>query len=221
MDKRARLLDLAKRRQATRWEGYGCLGDYQQGAYECDEVSPYSKTAGNHNASIFVMLHDWASADQLLGPLDSDAVRLGYTRNQATNTNLEKLLLDTFNLRLEDVYGTNLFPFIKPGLVTARIPPRDLVRAALEFALPQIQIVEPKIVICLGLATFNALRRTCAETQCHPLDQAIGSPFALGLARVWCQAHTGVLGRNNRNRGGVDRVSADWRRMKSMGSFDS
>ena len=47
---------------------------------------------------------------------------------------------------------------------------RDFVRAANEFALPQIQIVEPKIVICLGLATFNALRRACAETQCHPLD---------------------------------------------------
>jgi uracil-DNA glycosylase len=100
-------------------------------------------------------------------------------------------------------------------VVTARIPPRDLVRAALEFALPQIQIVGPKIVICLGLATFSALRRACGETQCHTMDQAIASPFALGTARVWCQAHTGVLGRNNRNRGGVDRVSADWQRMKT------
>jgi hypothetical protein len=118
MDKHALLLDLAKHRQATRWDGYGCLGDYQQGAYECDEVSPYSKTARHYDANIFVMLQDWASADQLLGPLDYDAVRLGYTRNQATNKNLEKLLPGTLNLPLEDVYGTNLFPFIKPGAAT-------------------------------------------------------------------------------------------------------
>jgi hypothetical protein len=47
------------------------------------------------------------------------------------------------------------------------------------------------------------------------LAYAIDSPFNIGKVRVWCQAHTGALGQNNRNKGGVDRVSHDWLTMKA------
>lgn len=36
----------------------------------------------------------------------------------------------------------------------------DLLRAAEEFAVPQIEIIQPKIVICLGLNSFNAIRKS-------------------------------------------------------------
>src|ERR1051325_114708 len=58
IDKRSQLLKLAKVRQATRWSGYKCIGDYHEEAYECDHVSPYSKTAGNLDADIMVVLQD-------------------------------------------------------------------------------------------------------------------------------------------------------------------
>jgi hypothetical protein len=50
VDKQALLRALARRRQAARWPGYGCIGDYRQGRYECDAVSPYTKTAKNTDA---------------------------------------------------------------------------------------------------------------------------------------------------------------------------
>jgi hypothetical protein len=86
----------------------------------------------------------------------------------------------------------------------------DLIRAGHQFGMPQIQIVNPKLVICLGLATFNALRQACGLSPSQNLPSAIDSPFNIGESRVWCQAHTGRLS----NRGTFERVSDDWRKMK-------
>jgi uracil-DNA glycosylase len=94
------------------------------------------------------------------------------------------------------------------------IPRRDLVRAAHAFALPQITIVRPKLVICLGLVTFNALREACGFEPVYPIATAIRSPFNLAETRIWCQAHTGARGQNNRN-SGRKRVPNDWKQMKN------
>jgi uracil-DNA glycosylase len=112
---------------------------------------------------------------------------------------------------LGDVYATNLFPFIKKGSISSSIPMRDLVRAAQEFALPQIRIVQPKFVVCLGLNTFNAIRIVCGHAPAQRMNEAIASPFTLEKSRIWCQAHTGARGQNNRGR---ERAGEDWRKMK-------
>jgi len=76
-----------------------------------------------------------------------------------------------------------------------------MVRAARAFALPQIRIVDPMLVVCLGVATFNALREVVGGLELsRTLASAIESPFNFGNARVWCQAHTGAWGQYNRNR---------------------
>lgn len=117
-------------------------------------------------------------------------------------------------MSISDIYRTNLFPFIKRGGVSSRIPERDLIKAALEYALPQIEIVRPRLVICLGLVTFDALRRSVGLARVGRMNQAIDSPFTLGESRVWCQAHTGAFGQMNRNRSGADRATQDWIKMK-------
>jgi restriction system protein len=216
MDRHAELIKLGLKRKATRWPGYKCLGDYCGGAYECDFVSPYTKTAGNENADVFVLLQDWCSDKTLSGPLNEDAAGLGYIPRLSTNKNLVKLLRLTFGLRLSEVYGTNLFPLIKSKGMSNRIAKKDdWVKAAREFALPQIQIITPKVVICLGLNTFNAVRIACKEVAVNNISRAIDSPFSFAMTRIWCQAHTGYWGQVNRKRAGEDRVSEDWRRMKA------
>jgi hypothetical protein len=215
MDKPARLLSLARLRQATRWAGYRSIADYHGGVYECDFVSPYTKSAGNVDAEIMVLLQDWCSHESLSGPLDEAARDLGYTPSEPTNRNLARLLQATFGLSISDVYATNLFPFVKPRGMSEPILDSDLVRAAREFALPQIEIVNPSLVVCLGMVTFNALRVTCGLPVAENMDMALNSPFMAGDSHVWYQAHTGHFGQANRNKGGVDRVSQDWLRMKS------
>jgi len=215
MGKQSELLALTKLRQSTRYPGYKCIGDYHSGAYESDFVSPYTKTAGNVDAEIMVMLQDWASDGVLSKKLHEPSVSWGHEPSLPTNRNLIRLLNENFGLHLQDVYGTNLFPFIKLGGMSTSIRRADLNVAALPFALPQIHIVDPKLVICLGLVTFNALRQACNLRPCPNMHSAIENPFNIGSTRVWCQAHTGAFGQNNRNRGGVNRVSDDWREMKA------
>lgn len=215
MDKHARLLELAKKRQRdSSWRGYGRIGDYHGGVYECDHVSPYTKSAGNVDAKVFVLLQDWASHDWLNGQCDLDAVRLGRKPSLATNRNLDRLLA-LLGVDLGEAFATNLFPFIKCGDLSAPLPMRDLLRAAREYAIPQVEIVAPQLVVCLGVQTFNALRIAAGLRRTANTQAAIDSPFELVGASVWCQAHTGALGQKNRNRDGVDRVSSDWIRMRA------
>ena len=115
MNKYSRLRALAKQRQRERWPDYKSLSDYPDGIYECDFVSPFTKTAGNVDADVMVLLQDWSSDDELSQGLDENTLRLGYDPTQPTGRNLEQFLNTTFGLSLSDIYGTNVFPFIKRG----------------------------------------------------------------------------------------------------------
>jgi len=78
------------------------------------------------------------------------------------------------------------------------------------FALPQIAIVKPRLVICLGLATFTAASLACGQSVPLKMATAIESPFRFEDSLIYCQSHPGHFGRINRNKAGVDRVSQDW-----------
>ena len=217
MSKHKQLLDLASKRQRTRWDGYACIADVHSGVYECNYVSPYTKSANNVDASIMVLLQDWSSYSRLFNkPIDEDSRDLGHSRNFPTNRNLKTLLSETFGMDLKDTYATNLFPFIKPGGISSKIFRIDLVRAALEFAIPQIEIVSPRLVICLGLETFNAVRIASNYKASPNLSVALENSFLVSGSSVWCQAHTGARGQNTRNSANKQQSSEDWKRMQSI-----
>jgi len=225
LDKCAELLKLVeKRRQRDILPEYGRLADYGNGAFDvnCDYVSPYSKGAHNHDADVMIMLQDWSSDDALRR--SSGPSELGRDPNLPTNRTLDRLLSDTLGLRLEDTYATNLFPFIKGRGLSTRIPFADLVLAAKEFALPQIRIVAPRLVVCLGKNTFNAIRVAASQNglahesdRCRTMEDAINAAFTVELegrkVAIWAQAHTGAWGQSNRNRGVPGRTSDDWMKM--------
>ena len=138
MGKHARLLKLVRLRQENPWPGYRCIGDYHGGVYECDFVSPYTRSAGNVDAELMILLQDWSCDEALRGPILPERLSLGHDPGRTTNKRLKDLLQRHFGLKLKDVYATNVFPFVKLGTMSASISMRDLVRAAREFALPCI-----------------------------------------------------------------------------------
>ena len=213
MNKTKLLTELAHKRQQAKWDGFHQLAEYHNGIYECDFVSPYTKSAGNVDADIFILLQDWCSHEKLSGQICADSRDLGHTRSVPTNQNLKRLLQQHLGLKLDETYGTNLFPFIKKGDMSSSLPLKAMIRAAEEFALPQIEIVAPKIVICLGLNTFRALRIATGLGNVKNFEDAFNQPFEHHGSRIWLQAHTGRLGQNNRNAGGVNRVDQDWQIM--------
>jgi len=209
-DKAARMLRLVQKRRNVVWPGYTGVADYHGGAYDADFVCPYSKSACNLDARVMILLQDWISHDAISRPPDDDMVQYGQLPHLPTNRDLKRRLQEAFGLSLADTYATDLFPFVKPGGMSTAIPAGYLRRAAREYAVPQIEIVARELVVCIGLATFNALREACGLRAVRRLDDAISQPFGWGRSRMWCQAHTGAMGFNMRCRGDRQRVSRDW-----------
>ncbi|OOG56184.1 hypothetical protein [Rhodanobacter sp. C03] len=222
MFKEEELKKIVAKRRSDRLKGYKCLGDYQGGLFDCEFVSPYSKGAHNFDSDVMVLLQDWSSDHALQrskGPSE-----LGRDPNLPTNRNLDSLLKSALGMEFHETYTTNLFPYIKGGGLSSRIPFVDLVFAAEEFAIPQIRIVAPRLVVCLGKNTFNALRVAVAKleltpglSRCHDMAGAIDSPFDIEFdgckIAIWAQAHPGAWGQRNRNKGDPERASNDWKRM--------
>ncbi len=211
MSKLQKMKALGQKRQQTRWPGYASVGDYYEGRYESDFVSPYTKSAKNLDSQIMVLLQDWSSHDSINSGFHSDVEKKGHYPGLPTNKRLIELLDGTFEVKLSEIFATNLFPFIKQGGISATIPRSVLKSAAVEFAIPQIEIVQPKLVICLGLATFQAMQEACEIERADRMDAAIKCPFDFGNTRIWCQAHTGARGQNNRGR---KLATSDWKQMK-------
>ena len=136
----------------------------------------------------------------------AERTELGQDPRRITNKRLNSLLRVHLGVELADTHATNVFPFVKPGAMSSRIPRVDLVRAAMKYALPQIRIVQPTLAVCLGVSSFSAVLAVAGKPAIRGLEAAIRSPFDRGSTRVWCQAHTGQMGTNNRNRGGINRV---------------
>ena len=218
--KRERLAALARHRRDNVFPGYRGISEYHSGAYECDFVSPYTKSAQNLDADIMLVLQDWCSDEFLRKPVDPEVVKLGHDPQLDTNRNLKSLLSTHFGIGLEQTFATNLFPFIKHGAMNARVCFVDLKKAAETYTVPEIEIIEPRLVVCLGLDVYRAIRKSSGLVPADNLDMAIASPFWIGDAEVRAQSHPGRLGRANRNRGGVDRVAEDWRRMADAVQWD-
>lgn len=219
MDKTIALLDLAiKRKQTEPPVGSARIGDYHHGIYECDYVSPFTKGANNVNANIFLVLQDWSSHNDMIKQvtnLEKQKLELkyGYTPTQATNIKLAEMLKTHFSIEISDTYGTNLYPYIKMGDMDSPMLLKDLVFAAEHFALPQINIVDPKLVICFGKVTFNAIRTACGKCSVDSVEEGINSPFTFNNSKVWLQAHPGFHGQYNRNKSNAENVNSDWKKM--------
>lgn len=121
-------------------------------------VSPYTKGACA-GGGVAVVLQDWASADGLSGPPKAEIQLHGRMPALLTNRRLETLLEKVLGLGLSDVYATNVFPFVKRGGMSAPIRSPEVLRYARQFAVRELQLAEPVVVLALGAvahATLNA-----------------------------------------------------------------
>ena len=213
LGKEERLRALVKKRQQYVPSGYRGIGEYRDGIYECDYVSPYTKSANNLNAEIMFFLQDWSSDECLQKAPTSKEIELGYSPNLPTNKNLIKLLRKYFGTELKETYGTNLFPFVKPKGISTGIPYKVLIQVARDYAIPQIDIIKPKLVICLGSSVFDSILCALGLPVHKTLSDSIANPVLYNNILVHAQSHPGGMGRAKRNKNGIDRVSQDWDNM--------
>lgn len=113
-------------------------------------------------------------------------------------------------LQFSETYATNAFPFIKHGAKAAGIPSKDLVRCARTYALPQIEIVSPRMAICLGKATFDAVRLAAGLPGIEWSKARLSDPHThISSVEIYGVPHPSPLGINNA--GGKDAVGRIWK----------
>jgi uracil-DNA glycosylase len=209
--KRQQLSRLAEQRRSDRLPPHFNLHDFHGGFYDCPHVSPWSISACNVDAELMLIGQDWASSNILEQGPDECRRKLGQDWSSPTNTNLREFL-QRMGTEFSKTYATNLFPFIKAGAKNARIPFTDLVMCAKAYALPQIEIVSPRMVICLGSATFNAVREAADLPRLQWSKARSARPHTcIGSAEVYGLPHPGPQGTKN-TEGKAD-VGRYWKRL--------
>jgi hypothetical protein len=204
------LKDLGTLRKRSCYSGYLPISHFHEGKYESEFVSPYTNSASNASSWIVVLLQDWSSEDSLTRPFDAETAKLGHTPRIPTNRNLKAILEIVFSLSLEQIFATNVFPFIKRGLMNSSIPSRDMNKAFAEFCFPQIKIVEPKLVVCCGKLVYESAHNYFKMSR--EKTQRVGNYFETNGVMYYHQRHTGATATNTN--GGLTTAISNWRNMK-------
>ncbi len=202
-----------KRQQAPPGKEYKRIADFCEQKYESDFVSPYSKSSSNVNSEIMLLLQDWASSDKLSQPFNEQFAVLGYDTDLDINQNLIVLLQETFGLKLNEVFTTNVFPFIKHGGMSTPIPQADITEPYKKFCYPQIEIIKPKLVICCGKQAYVASLKYSRESTKNLMS--VRNNFHVEDMLFYHQRVPSYYGiSHNFKRGGIEGAKSDWLAMK-------
>lgn len=220
-DKIGALKALAQRRReaaaGTREDGYSRdykdIEVFHDGFYDSHPwLSPWTVSACNVDSNLMVIGQDWASEDFLMKPPNARQRDLGHNPDLQTNKVMKRLLRDAFDRDFNDLFATNAFVFVKPGNMSRRIPRADLVRSSATYTLQEIRIVRPKIAICLGGATYNALR-AALKHRYQPIKRANheAPEVVFESTEIYGVPHVGAWGLNTS--GGYPASLAIWQKL--------
>ena len=209
--KKIKLSELASLRSQDKLndfpDGYMQVEAFNHGGFNTKEfVSPWNLAANNVNSKIMLVGQDWASVEKIKY-FSNEVWRVGYDSKLRTNKNLTRLLLECFDLNFSDIYATNLFPFIKPGSMSARIPTKLMKYSAQNYTLHEISIVKPKLVICLGQRVYEVLVHATSGQRKNWRQSLDDKPSFLESTIV-ASPHTGSYG--ERNIGGFSELKSHW-----------
>jgi uracil-DNA glycosylase len=206
MSKLDALAELVRLRRNDTYPNMISLHEFEDGRWDLDHVVPlvvpWTKSACNVDAKLMIIAQDWASEKYFQRPnnrtswRDTLRTHFGQDPQLPTNRNIRRLLR-CFGIKWRQTYATDLSVFIKPGNMNGDIPDALLRYCAIKYTIPQVRIVRPKMVLCLGIRTFNAVRYAL-KTPTMKLSAAYSAePHTVDddtRAEVYGVPHTGGLG---------------------------
>ncbi|MDP2368148.1 uracil-DNA glycosylase family protein, partial [Rhodoferax sp.] len=178
---------------------YRRIEEFHDGFYDKHNwVSPWTISACNVDSPIMIVGQDWASEEFLAGPANTRQQALGHDPDLPTNKNLKYLLREAFDRELSDVFATNAFVFVKLGGMGTRIPLKDLRRCVETYTLREVEIIRPKMLLCMGTHAFNAFRAALGHSY-QPLNQARYSmpEVTFQETEIYGVPHVGARGLNS------------------------
>ena len=221
-------------------------GVYLTWVEDCHEINLWTYWQGirNFDAQIMLVGQDWGFPDQTSSIMQNikeinDGLREDYVFNRLnpTDKNLWKLfsvLGYDINQRCSDLFFTNYVLGYRSKGCSGNLKKEWLMADAPYFSR-LINIIEPKVVICLGKDTFEGVQYSCTGKRQHigrynTFIESTQNPLTLPLlsgktVAVFAVAHCGRIGTMNRNRTGkignlssdhsLNRQIEDWMRIKA------
>ncbi len=186
------------------------------GAFDSDEIGPWTRWHGNLNAELMVVGQDWGD----VGWFKREEGRP--TNTSTTNTTLIELIGSAgFNIGLPrntsgkgTLFFTNAVLCMKQGGASDPVRDKWFRNCGTRFLRPLIELVQPKVVVCLGGKAYDAVLRAF-DKKPRKLREATEStePDQLpGSVSVFAVYHCGGLGLAQRNLAAQHR---DWSRIRS------
>lgn len=201
---------LAEKRKKSKPIGCKNVHEFQGGKFDTQpNVSPWTNSAKNVDSELMLIGQDWASASWLNDPINLKYADLGRNPNLQTNKNIDKYL-KLFGLAFKDIYATNAFVFIKDGGMSSSIANKLFNECVLDYTLPQIEIVKPKMAICLGAKTLNAVRVAINSKPIKISDGHVNFAEYCGV-KIFGAYHTGGMG--TANAGGNENAEYQWKQL--------
>ncbi len=205
-----KLQQLGTIRKNDRLEGYFNISDFHDGKYDAQPwVTPWTISACNVNADLMLIAQDWTSEKRISNPKFNDHMAiLGQEPTLQTNKRISELLNRHFSIDFKDTFSTNHFVFIKPGMMNAAIASKDFDYCARKYTFPQLDIVKPKMVICLGGSVGHSLLRVLGHPKKSFGELKIDSVLH-NESSIFFSNHPGGLGLANS--GGVKGMDQHWK----------
>ncbi|HWR58219.1 MAG TPA: uracil-DNA glycosylase family protein [Thermodesulfovibrionales bacterium] len=151
------------------------------GLFDSSEIGPWTRWQGNLDSRVMLVAQDW-------GHVGNFEKQKGTDNNSETNKMLNRLLeiagIDV-SLPLDRTNGgtlffTNAILCLKNGSDQASVDSEWYRNCGPRFLKPLIEIVEPKVVICIGQRAYDAVM-TCYDRKLEPFRDAADKhiPFIL------------------------------------------
>jgi DNA polymerase len=186
------------------------------GQFDSRQIGPWTTWQNRLDASVMVVGQDFSDVSYFVRWHGRDQP------NNATNRNLVALLHSVgVEIDLPESLGgrnetffTNAILCLKTGGMQARVRPEWFANCGQRFLRPQIELVRPKVVVCLGQRALDAVLAAFGLPQ-QRLRDAVTSPGTpvleqtLVIAVYHCGARVTRLTRSH------DRQLEDWKRVAS------
>ena len=130
----------------------------ENGLYDSQEIGPLTKWQGNLDSDFMLILQDWGCVDNFIKYKGTD---INSVTNKALKTFLNliglSLTLPLDNVRKNSYIFTNSILCLKKGNDQTPVDKEWYRNCGPRFLKPLIEIVSPKVVICLGECAYNAV----------------------------------------------------------------
>ncbi len=213
--KQERYDQLVKKRKDYRFKGLKNPNEIENGVYDTgNAINPWSLWQGNLDAEILVIGQDWGNDIYYIQNKGRD------TDDNPTNRNLKELFA-SINIDIgtpnhpdpsASVFLTNAILGIKPGNMSARVKASWVNESTEEFLKPLIEIIEPRIIITLGVHAYKAIKKTYKLKEKAKLsERSRSNPISVENKELFAFYHCGSLGTANRS---LNQQKADWSAIK-------